>query len=82
MDAACAPAWAGIAQCSLGLVTEAGFPALDYLPKAAEAARRSLELDDSSSEAHACLGQVAAMLYHDWASSRATRRTGCGAIRP
>jgi tetratricopeptide (TPR) repeat protein len=51
------------------LVTEAGFPALDYLPKAAEAARRSLELDDSSCEAHACLGQVAAMLYHDWASA-------------
>ena len=69
IDAACAPAWAGIAQCSLGLVTEAGFPALDNLPKAAEAARRSLELDDSSSEAHACLGQVAAMLYHDWASA-------------
>jgi eukaryotic-like serine/threonine-protein kinase len=69
IDAACAPAWAGIAQCSLGLVTEAGFPALDYLPKAAEAARRALELDDSSGEAHACLGQVAAMLYHDWASA-------------
>ncbi len=69
MDAACAPAWAGIAQCSLGLVTEAGFPALDYLPKAAEAARRSLELDDSCGEAHACLGQVAAMLYHDWVSA-------------
>ena len=69
MDAACAPAWSGIAQCSLGLVTEAGLPALDYLPKAAEAARRALELDDSSGEAHACLGQVAAMLYYDWASA-------------
>jgi len=69
IDAACAPAWAGISQCSLGLVTEAGFRALDYLPKAAEAARRALELDDSISEAHACLGQVAAMLYHDWASA-------------
>jgi TolB-like protein len=56
MDAACAPAWAGIAQCSLGLVTEAGFPALDYLPKAAEAARSALELDDSSGEAHALCG--------------------------
>jgi len=69
IDAACAPAWAGIAQCSLGLVTEAGLPALDYLPKAAEAARRALELDDSNAEAHACLGQVAAMLYYDWASA-------------
>jgi TolB-like protein/Tfp pilus assembly protein PilF len=69
IDAGCAPAWAGISQCSLGLVTEAGFPALDYLPKAAEAARRSLELDDSNGEAHACLGQIAAMLYHDWASA-------------
>jgi tetratricopeptide (TPR) repeat protein len=28
-----------------------------------------LELDDSNGEAHACLGQVAAMLYHDWASA-------------
>jgi tetratricopeptide (TPR) repeat protein len=69
MDAARAPAWAGISQCSLGLVTEAGLPALDYLPRAAEAARRALELDDSDAEAHACLGQVAAMLYHDWASA-------------
>jgi serine/threonine-protein kinase len=69
MDAACAPAWAGISQCALGLVTEAGLPALDYLPKAAEAARRALELDESDAEAHACLGQIAAMLYHDWASA-------------
>ena len=69
LDAACAPAWAGIAQCSLGLVTEAGFPALDYLPKAAEAARRALELDEQNAEAYACLGQVAAMLYHDWTSA-------------
>ena len=69
IDAGCAPAWAGIAQCTLGLVTEAGFSALEYLPKAAEAARRALELDDSSGEAHACLGQVAAMLYHDWAAA-------------
>jgi TolB-like protein/Tfp pilus assembly protein PilF len=69
IDAGCTPAWAGISQCSLGLVTEAGFAALDYLPKAAEAARRALELDDSNGEAHACLGQVAAMLYHDWTSA-------------
>lgn len=69
MDTSCSPAWAGIAQCSLGLVTEAGLPALDYLPKAAEAARRALELDEHNGDAHACLGQVAAMLYHDWNSA-------------
>jgi TolB-like protein/tetratricopeptide (TPR) repeat protein len=69
MDSACAPAWSGIAQCCLGLVTEAGLPALDYLPKAAEAARHALELDDRSAESHACLGQVAAMLYYDWPSA-------------
>jgi TolB-like protein/tetratricopeptide (TPR) repeat protein len=69
IDAACAPAWTGVAQCCLGLVTEAGLAALDYLPKAAEAARHALELDDSNAEAHACLGQVAAMLYYDWASA-------------
>jgi hypothetical protein len=26
-----------------------------------------LKLDDNNAEAHACLGQIAAMLYHDWA---------------
>ncbi len=69
LDAACAPAWTGIAQCSIGLVTEAGLHPLDHLPKAAEAARRALDLDDNSSEAHACLGQITAMLYHDWLSA-------------
>ncbi len=69
IDMACAPAWTGIAQCCLGLVTEAGLSALDYLPKAAEAARHALEMDDSEAESHACLGQVAAMLYYDWTSA-------------
>ena len=58
IDAACAPAWAGIAQCTLGLVTEAGFSALEYLPKTAEAARRALELDDTNASAHVNLGHI------------------------
>lgn len=69
IDPACAPGWTGIAQCSISLVNEVGLSALEYLPKAAEAARRALELDENTAEAHACLGKVSAMLYYDWTSA-------------
>lgn len=69
IDGNYAEAYTGIAQCCLGQVTESGLPALDYLPKSAEAARRALELDNSDSESHAVLGQVAGMLDYDWVTA-------------
>ena len=69
LDPGYASAYTGIAQCSLGLVTEAGAPALEFLPKAAAAARHALELNPSDAETHAALGQIAAMLHYDWTAA-------------
>jgi TolB-like protein len=61
-----AAAYTGIAQCCLGQISESGLPALDYLPKAAAAARRALDLDEGDAEAHAAMGHIAAILHYDW----------------
>jgi TolB-like protein/tetratricopeptide (TPR) repeat protein len=65
-DPGYAQAYTGIAQSALGLVTEAGLPALEMLPRAAAAARRALHLDSRDAEAHAALGVATAMLDYDW----------------
>jgi TolB-like protein/Tfp pilus assembly protein PilF len=69
-DSGYAQAYTGIAQSRLGLVTEGGVPALEMLPKAAAAARKALELDRFDAEAHAVLGQTAAMLDYDWGAAK------------
>jgi TolB-like protein/Tfp pilus assembly protein PilF len=69
IDRAYGPAFTGIAQCCLALVTEGGGAAAvrDLLPKAAANARRSIELDANDAEAYAVLGTIAAIDY-DWDS--------------
>lgn len=64
-----AGAHVGVAQCLLGLMKEGGAPPLEFLPRAAAAARRALELNAFDGEAHCVLGEVAAMLHYDWPSA-------------
>jgi TolB-like protein/Flp pilus assembly protein TadD len=65
-DPGYAQAYTGIAQSRLALVTEAGVPALEMLPRAAAAAGRALELDSRDAEAYSALGLISAMLDYDW----------------
>jgi tetratricopeptide (TPR) repeat protein len=69
IDCGYAAAHTGIAQCCLGLVTEGGAPALEFLPRAAAAAHRALELDAGDAEALATVGQISVMLDYDWAAA-------------
>jgi len=69
IDPRSAAAQTGIAQCCVGLVSEAGLPAMEYLPRAAEAARRAVDLDEGDAEAHATMGQIVAILNYDWAEA-------------
>lgn len=62
-------AYTGMAEYYVAMVTEAGASALDFLPKAAIAAHRALDLNPEDAEAHATLGQVAAMLDYDWTAA-------------
>jgi TolB-like protein/tetratricopeptide (TPR) repeat protein len=68
LDPNFAPAYTGLAEYYVGIVFDAGAPAREYLPRAAAAARRAIEVDESHAEAHAVLGQVSAMLDYDWLS--------------
>ncbi len=81
-DPGYAQAYTGIAQSRISLVTEAGVPALEMLPAAAVAARRALDLDPRDAEAHAALGQIAAMLDYDWpaAEKHFKRALALGAV--
>jgi tetratricopeptide (TPR) repeat protein len=51
------------------MAIEYGATPRDALPKAAAAARRALELDDTETEAHGVLGDVAIMLDFDWTTA-------------
>ena len=69
-DPGYAQAYTGIAQSRICLTTEAGAPALEMLAAAAAAACRALDLDPRDAEAHAALGQTAAMLDYDWPAAK------------
>jgi tetratricopeptide (TPR) repeat protein len=75
IDPAFANAHAGIAHCLLSLVMDSVRPARGLLPKAAAAAHRALDLDETSAPAHTALAAVRATLDYDWtAAERHFRR--------
>ena len=66
LDPAYGAAFTGMAEVYITMVIDAGASAHELLPKAAEAARIALQLDDQDSGAHAAIGLLAAMKDYDW----------------
>jgi TolB-like protein/DNA-binding winged helix-turn-helix (wHTH) protein len=62
-DATYAAAYSGLADCNSGLTWHGFTSPSDALPKALAAARKAVEIDPQSAEAHASLGLV---LSHGW----------------
>ena len=62
-DSGYAAAWSGLADCNSGLAWHGYKAPSDALPRALFAARKAVELDPQSAEAHASLGLV---LSHRW----------------
>jgi len=61
-----APAYAGLADAYSSLAAYNALPTNVAYPKAKEAARRAVQLDDTLAEAHASLGTVAELFEWDW----------------
>jgi tetratricopeptide (TPR) repeat protein len=68
-DPGFAPAWAGLAESSTF-----SYPSRDTMPRARAAARKALELDPRSAEAHAALGLVQTFWDWDWTAADASFR--------
>jgi TolB-like protein/Flp pilus assembly protein TadD len=68
-DAAYAPAYAGLAASYVNLV-EFGEPPIDFYLKSDAAARKAIELDDTSSQAHATLAWSLIYYHRDWEAAR------------
>ena len=68
-DPTYAPAFAGLAKAYVLMPQIGSAPLIGTLAKATAAARRALELDDSSAEAHAMLGFIALDTQPDWKHS-------------
>jgi TolB-like protein/DNA-binding winged helix-turn-helix (wHTH) protein/Flp pilus assembly protein TadD len=73
-DPAYAAAYSGLADCNTGLTWHGFKSPADALPKAYAAARKAVEIDPQSAEAHASLGLVASHGW-DWAGAEAEFRT-------
>jgi len=73
-DPAYAPAYAGMAVSYANLV-EFGEPPNDFYQKSEAAARKAIEIDETSSQAHAVLSWALVYYHHDWsAAEREFRR--------
>lgn len=73
-DPTYAAAYSGLADCNTGLTWHGFKSPADALPKAYAAARKAVEIDPQSAEAHASLGLVASHGW-DWAGAEAEFRT-------
>ncbi len=69
-DSGYAPAHAGLADAYALLGFYGYLPPREAMPKAKEAARRAIALDDHLAEAHACLGYVHTMFDWEWENAR------------
>jgi TolB-like protein/Flp pilus assembly protein TadD len=69
-DPSHAAAYSGLADCNSGLVWHGFKSPADTLPKAYAAARKAVEIDPQSAEAHASLGLVLSHRW-DWAGAEA-----------
>lgn len=65
IDPEFAAAYAGIADAWVWLEDYGGIKSAEAFPKAEQAARRALDLDPESAEAHAAMGMVFDRYYHD-----------------
>jgi TolB-like protein/Tfp pilus assembly protein PilF len=63
------PAYGGMAETYLYMVIDAGASGREFLPKAADAARRAIGLDPLEPNALAALAVVVEMLDYDWAEA-------------
>jgi TolB-like protein/Flp pilus assembly protein TadD len=68
-DANYAPAYSGLAASYVNLV-EFGEPPIDFYLKSEAAARKAIELDGTSSQAHATLAWSLIFYHHDWAAAQ------------
>ncbi len=65
-DPTYAPAYAGLSDYYDLMAAYGGIPPSEGLPRAEAAAKRALELDESSGEAHTSLGNIFWTSYFDW----------------
>ena len=68
LDPSYAPAWAGIAEANYQL-SSMWIPANEAMPRAREAARRAVTLDDRLADGHAALGVVLAQYDRQWGAA-------------
>ncbi len=61
--------YSGIADCYALLEQRGGLPPEEAFPKAEEAARKALELDETLAEAHASMGLIKSLYRWDWNES-------------
>jgi len=77
LDPTYAPGWAGIAA-AYYMLSNLWMPPEEAMPKAREAARRAIELDDQIPDGHAALGIVLAQYDRDWAAAETELKKAIG----